>query len=211
MPPKTATKTAPAPVAVTAPAPAAKVAAPAKPASAKKAAVPLPAPAPVVVPEPIVTPVEMEESDEMDSVLISIAERIATVQGLMKEIGLLVKVHQKGYTKIMRATKKAEKKRAMAKKSPSGFAKPSLLSDELCAFLGVPAGTCMARTQVTKQITSYVKSKDLLGVPNKRVINPDQTLKVLLRVPDGEQVTFFNLQKYMKHLFVKPVVAAVVA
>ena len=116
-------------------------------------------------------------------------------------------MHQKSYLKLLRQSKKAEKKRALAKKTPSGFAKPSLLSDELCTFLGVPSGTTMARTQVTKQITNYVKSKNLLKADNKRVIIPDATLKKLLAVPDGDEVTFFNLQKYMKHLFVRPATA----
>ena len=51
------------------------------------------------------------------------------------------------------------KKRKQRK--PSGFAKPSLISDALCEFLGKPKGTEMARTSVTSFITEYIKNNNL--------------------------------------------------
>ena len=187
-------------------APVAETAAPAPKTSKKVVAEPV-APAPVA--EPVVADVSDLESEEENS-LVEIGAKLASLQQLLKETTLLVKAHQKIYIKLVRQSKKIEKKKAQAKKSPSGFAKPSLLADELCKFLGVPVGTKMARTQVTKHITDYVKEKGLLDPANKRNMNLDATLKKLMVVPEGSQVTFFNLQKFIKHLFIKetPAVSA---
>lgn len=89
------------------------------------------------------------------------------------------------------------------KRSPSGFAKPALISNELCDFLGQPNGTEMARTEVTKHLTAYIKSNNLQDNTNKRRINPDAKLSKLLNVGPNDEVTYFNLQKYMKVHFPK--------
>jgi len=84
---------------------------------------------------------------------------------------------------------------------PSGFVVPSLLSDELATFLGKPVGTMMARTEVSKEINTYIRVHGLQSVQNGRVINPDAKLRKLLRLNHGDELTYFNLQKYMKHHF----------
>ena len=89
------------------------------------------------------------------------------------------------------------------KRAPSGFAKPILISNELCSFLGHPEGTEMARTEVTKQLTSYIKEHNLQDANNKRNIIPDTKLAQLLKSNPEDQITYFNLQKYMKIHFPK--------
>ena len=89
------------------------------------------------------------------------------------------------------------------KRAPSGFAKPTLMSNELCAFLGEAPGTEMARTEVTKYLTTYIKQNNLQNQANKRIILPDDKLTALLNVTDTDEVTYFNLQKYMKVHFPK--------
>jgi chromatin remodeling complex protein RSC6 len=93
------------------------------------------------------------------------------------------------------------------KKAPSGIVKPTNISDEMCTFMGKPAGTQLARTEVTKFITGYIKQHNLQDSVSKRNINPDAKLKSLLAIPDGETLTYFNLQKYMKVHFPKPATA----
>ena len=96
------------------------------------------------------------------------------------------------------AKKKKPRKVSAASRKPSGFAKPSLISDELCEFLGKERGTQMARTEVTKFLTGYIKEHDLQDPTNRRHILPDDALKSLLKVDDKDEVTYFNLQKFMK-------------
>ena len=83
-------------------------------------------------------------------------------------------------------------------KPPSGFAKPGPISDELAKFLGLQKGEEIARTEVTKRITAYCKEHNLQKQEDKRQINADTSLKKLLRLNKGDELTFFNLQKYMK-------------
>jgi len=81
---------------------------------------------------------------------------------------------------------------------PSGFQKPLQVSPELQKFLGLSDGELIARTQVTKRINAYCKEHNLQQEEDKRKINPDATLKKLLKVNKSDQLTFFNLQKYLK-------------
>ena len=86
---------------------------------------------------------------------------------------------------------------------PSGFVKPTLISDELAMFLGKPVGTEMARTDVSRKINSYIKENGLQDTENGRKINPDEKLRKLLALSEEDELTYFNLQKYMKHHFIK--------
>ena len=62
-----------------------------------------------------------------------------------------------------------------------------------------PEGTKMARTEVTKYIIQYIKDNKL---PQGKVIKPDKKLKGLLKVNNNDEVTYFNIQKYMNKHFV---------
>ena len=112
------------------------------------------------------------------------------------------------FTTKLKNQKSGRKAKAVAKdgekRAPSGFAKPTLLSDELCEFLGQPKGTSLARTEVTRIINKYVKDQNLQDENDKRQINPDAKLKSILSTkgPD-DKVTYFNLQSFIKHHFVK--------
>jgi hypothetical protein len=88
-------------------------------------------------------------------------------------------------------------------RGPSGFVKPTLISNELAEFLGKAIGTEMARTEVSKEINSYIQAYSLQDRQNGRRINPDEKLRKLLRLSEGDELTYFNLQKYMKHHFIK--------
>lgn len=92
---------------------------------------------------------------------------------------------------------------------PSGFAKPTPLSDEMCEFLGLSAGSELARTEVTKRVLAYVKDNELQNKENKRVIEVDDKLKTLLKPADDEQVTYFSIQRLLKvHYPPRPVPSA---
>lgn len=90
-------------------------------------------------------------------------------------------------------------KRVRPKKEPSGFAKPSLLSDEMCDFLDLPRGSKLARTEVTKKLTVYIKQNKLQNPDNRKQILLDEKLKRLLNVDDKTVLTFFTIQKYLSN------------
>lgn len=90
-------------------------------------------------------------------------------------------------------------------RQPSGFAKPTYLSPALCEFLDISVGEELPRTEVTKRVLSYVKEKALQNPTERRVINMDDKLGKLLNPAEGEQVTYFTIQRLLRTHYIKPV------
>jgi upstream activation factor subunit UAF30 len=97
------------------------------------------------------------------------------------------------------------KKRNGKNRAPSGFVKPTKISDELASFLGKEVGTEMARTEVTRDINAYIRTNKLQDKDNGRKILPDTKLATLLKLSSADELTYFNLQKYMSPHFAKAV------
>lgn len=159
------------------------------------------------VPAATAAPVEVKE-EVVESPFLALEDKMAQLSAVLKEVNLHLKTVKKEYERLKKTADKVERKRANARSTPNGFAKPTKISDELCVFLGVPKGTEKSRTEVTREINKYVKAKNLSDPKNKRIIRPDATLKKLLNSSDKDEVTYFNLQKFLKHHFVKVVVVA---
>ena len=120
---------------------------------------------------------------------------------------------EKAWSKELKAAQKlgSKKKRKAGNRAPSGFVKPTRISDELAKFLGKPDGSEMARTDVTREINTYIRAHNLQDKENGRKINPDTKLSALLKLKKTDELTYFNLQRYMSPHFAKaaPKVAAV--
>lgn len=170
-------------------------------------------PAPKVEePKPVETKEVAAESTEADSQVDELGERftefLAKIQNLATQMSSL-KTEFRGLEKLamreMKAAKKAsqKKKRKSNNRAPSGFVKPTLISSELATFLGKPSGTEMARTEVTREINKYIRSHDLQDKKNGRKINPDDKLRSLLKLKKSDELTYFNLQRYMSPHFAK--------
>jgi len=110
-------------------------------------------------------------------------------------------------SRVSKNADKSTKRKKNAKTRPSGFEKPTPISDELAVFFGKELGSLMARTEVSKQIHEYVMTQKLQNEKNRRIIHPDPKLKQLLNV-NNDELTYFNLQKYLKYHFKKDVVVA---
>ena len=136
-----------------------------------------------------------------DSVLQNIVEKVNTLTASFKEIQGMLKILSKEYEKQQKIIEKVQKKRQNAKNSPSGFAKPNKISDELCDFIGEPHGTEKSRTDITRYINSYIKEHNLNKPENKRFILPDDKLRKILNVNDKEEINYFILQKLISHHF----------
>ena len=112
---------------------------------------------------------------------------------------------EKRWTRELRTAQKTveRRKRKVGNRAPSGFVKPTLISDELATFLGKTSGTEMARTEVTREINKYIRANALQDKENGRKINPDAALTSLLKLGNGDELTYFNLQRYMSPHFAK--------
>jgi chromatin remodeling complex protein RSC6 len=203
--------------------PAKKVSPAKKASSAKKvaaAAAPAVAAAPAATPvvaAPAATPAASTPTtySDIESQFAAITTRLSELRTLESSILSDVRKLQKNTAKYIKdINRKTKRKRATTaegdqkKRAPSGFAKPALISPELCSFLGKPTGTEMARTEVTKFLTTYIKENALQDPSNRRKILPDKKLQTLLNTKKSDEVTYFNLQKYMKVHFPASVKAA---
>lgn len=161
-------------------------------------------PAPVVEATPeVATPEVADVPTDKFAVVLERLQRFATE---VKDTIAVVKALQKEFQKVQKTSAKKTKKvaspaAASKPRTPSGFAKPTKLSDDLCNFLGVPSGSQMARTEVTRVINEYIKKNSLQDTNDKRTIVPDSKLLSILKLGEGEKLTYFNLQTYIKHHF----------
>lgn len=182
-----------------------KTKAPATPAPVVQEAAPVPAPTPA--PTQTSTSGQITEWSDIESQFSNIASRLKEFREFQTSLTSDVRLLQKNVQRFLKETARKNKRRSKpadgkAPRAPSGFAKPALISTALCSFLNKPKGTEMARTEVTKFLTTYIKEHNLQDPANKRRILPDKKLGKLLNA-GGNEVTYFNLQKYMKVHFPK--------
>ena len=181
-----------------------------KPKAAKKEV----APAVETAPLAVAPSADVEPSVE-SSVCTKMTEFSAKLQQLFSIFSTLksdYKTLEKAVNREMKAAQKSSSKKSKrsGNRQPSGFVKPTRISDELAKFLGKSVGTEMARTDVSKEINAYIRANSLQDKVNGRIIKPDAKLGALLKIKsEDEQLTYFNLQRFMKHHFVKAEVAAV--
>lgn len=141
------------------------------------------------------------------SITDNFTEFIAKFQGILSQLSSLkpeLKNLERKTVKQLKVVQKIHnKKKRKGTRAPSGFVKPSLISDELATFLGKTKGSEMARTDVTREINKYIRANNLQDKENGRKINPDESLKTLLKIDDQVALTYFNLQRYMGPHFPK--------
>ena len=144
----------------------------------------------------------MEEyNDKFSGILTTMNTLKSQITSLQQQIKTLDNELKRDFEKKYKEIEKRNKKKKDRK--PSGFAKPSKISEELAKFMKKEKDELVARTEVTKYIIDYIKTKELQNKTDRRKINSDTTLKSLLKITEEEELTYFNLQKYMNQHFVK--------
>lgn len=136
----------------------------------------------------------------------SFAELLGQLQALRSQLtsvtGQVRALQKRADREIKQATKNGRKRaKRSGTRAPSGFVKPTRISSELASFLGKPKGTEMARTEVTREINKYIRANELQDKKNGRVIHADSKLRKLLKLGKNDELTYFNLQRYMSPHF----------
>jgi chromatin remodeling complex protein RSC6 len=210
--PKKSAPAAPAPATVATPSTPAKET---KPKVAKTPKTPSAAKTEIVVPT-VAAPVIAVQSSEV--LLASLTEQLKALSAdFTSKVREAVKNVQEAAKQAKKEQRDSKKKRKInpedmtpeqrkaweARRANNAFLKEKPLTPELCSFMGVAAGSKRSQTQVTKFISDYVKSHNCYDPTFKRRILPNAALAKLLRVDDKTEVTYLNLQKFLKVHFVK--------
>jgi len=175
--------------------------------SVKVAAAPVVAAAPAAVTsaaDEVVTDVVELDTSLMEKSADFVA-KLQQIGALMSSLKTEYKTLEKQWSKELKAAQKqsSKRKKRAGNRAPSGFVKPTKISDELAKFLEKPIGSEMARTEVTRDINTYIRTNNLQDKENGRKIIPDSKLSTLLKISKGEELTYFNLQRYMSPHFSK--------
>ncbi|MDA9299157.1 SWIB/MDM2 domain-containing protein [Crocinitomicaceae bacterium] len=168
------------------------------------------------VPEVVATPVAevaavpATDTPSVPTLTESFGELLGQLQALRSQLTSVtgqVRALQKRADRELKNAHKASKKRQKrtGNRAPSGFVKPTKISTELANFLGKPKGTEMARTEVTREINKYIRANKLQDKDNGRIILADTKLRKLLKLKKDDELTYFNLQRYMSPHFAKNV------
>lgn len=172
----------------------------------KQAAAPAPAPAPTPAPEPTPQTNQVVEGPvDLSTEFASLVTKLQQLNTLVSSVKTELRQLEKRANREFRAAHRQQmrRKRKTGNRKPSGFVKPTLISKELAKFLGKEEGTQMARTEVTKEINAYIRAHNLQDKSNGRKINADRKLSQLLRLKKDDELTYFNLQRYMSPHFAK--------
>ena len=148
----------------------------------------------------VVASVEDTSSALFDQLIDTLQSRIASDRQLLKEVRDLRKAVSTERRQYQKFVTKYNKRRSGNRRN--GFQVPTPISNQMAKFVGVPNGSEMARTEVTKFIHTYIKDKKLQNPDNGQEIFPDSKLKKLLYSGDSK-ITYFKLQTFLKPHFLK--------
>ena len=142
-------------------------------------------------------------SDNFTDLLTQLSSLRSALTSVTAQVRSLQKRSEREIKVALKASKKRKSK--SGNRAPSGFVKPTKISTELANFLGKPLGSEMARTEVTREINTYIRAHKLQDPKNGRIIRADVKLRKLLKLKKEDELTYFNLQRYMSPHFAKNV------
>lgn len=147
---------------------------------------------------------EVVEGPTLGDQFTQLLSQLQSLRSQLTAVTSQVRALQKRSDRELKAAQKSSRKsRKSGNRAPSGFVKPTKISVELATFLGKPKGSEMARTEVTREINTYIRAHKLQDPNNGRRILADAKLRKLLKLKKDDELTYFNLQRYMSPHFAK--------
>ena len=139
--------------------------------------------------------------EQLEGIIDNLTHFKCEITNLQQQIRAIEKNVKKQMSLLKKAATK-NKNKNNGNRKPSGFAKPSKVTNELCEFMNKKEGTEIARTEVTKVLCNYIKEHKLENKDNSKIIYPDNKLKMLLGIEEGQELTYFTIQKFMNKHFI---------
>ena len=140
-------------------------------------------------------------SEQFDSIVTNLSMLKTHISLLQQQVRVLDKIVKKQMNLLKKESSKNKNKNKACRK-PSGFARPTRVTKELCEFMNKSEGTEIARTEVTRALVAYIKGQNLEDKVNSRIIMPDNKLRDLLGIEENKELTYFTIQKYMNKHFI---------
>jgi chromatin remodeling complex protein RSC6 len=160
----------------------------------------------VVETKPDETTTAVQESSVLDDIDSALTQ-VSSIRSQCTTICAVLRSIRTRHVREVKTAHKAGKKRLQKNRKPSGFTKPSPITERLAQFIKMVTkedpGQLVARTQATKVITRYIRENNLQDKTNGRRIIPDKELSDLLSLNTGDELTYFNLQTKINHHFPK--------
>jgi len=157
-----------------------------------------------VAPAAVVAKPAAPEGPTLGDQFTQLLSQLQSLRSQLTSVTSQVRALQKRSDRELKAAQKSSRKsRKSGNRAPSGFVKPTKISVELATFLGKPKGSEMARTEVTREINTYIRAHKLQDPANGRRILADAKLRKLLKLKKDDELTYFNLQRYMSPHFAK--------
>jgi len=128
---------------------------------------------------------------------------LETIQTELTALRTDVKNLMKLIRKMKNVQDDPDGEKAKKRAENNGFNRKQDVTPKLRAFLGLPEGELISRSEVTKFINKYITEKGLKHPDNGRQIILDDVLRDLLAPPADVQVTYLNLQKYLSSHYIK--------
>jgi chromatin remodeling complex protein RSC6 len=153
---------------------------------------------------PLIDAEDKLNCDDIFKQFNGIIDNLSAFKSQVYDMQQNIKLLEKNVRKQIKYLKKeVVKNKLKGNRKPSGFAKPTKVTKELCEFMNKKEGSEIARTEVTRALISYIKDNKLENKENSKFISPDTKLKYLLGLHDENlELTYFNIQKYMNKHFI---------
>ncbi len=159
---------------------------------------------------------------EFNNTINSMKTLIVDARGVLSSYKALHKRVSKRLKVLNKKPRGGKRKGGNQKTNPSGFNKPTKITDTLAKFLSVDKGTCLPRTDVTRRINAYIKEHNLQGMTrtDKNGIDKNDNRYINTTLPKSDKrykaatalkkllaptqdLSYFNLQTYLSPHFIK--------
>jgi hypothetical protein len=150
--------------------------------------------------------VEAPVEDSWQTDLRAVQTQLLSVRETCSTALTALKALERRFTREVREAKKSRRKvrKELAEGEtapPSEFQKLKPISDELSAFLGLGKSAQMSRAEVTRSISGYIKAN---GLNDGQKVRHNAALRTLLGISETDELTIFNMQKYLNRHYIKP-------
>lgn len=150
------------------------------------------------------TTIKIENNQSLDNTTPSVENMFNDILKELNEHKVILSNTINNVKKLQKEVSKEQKKKQKGgkKREPSGFTKPTQISKELANFIGKEDNVEVARTEVTKLLSEYIKNNKLQLETDRRKIIPDKKLCKLLSCKKDDDISYFNLQRWLKPHFI---------